>query len=186
MSGFTFTPSETADPELLAKYEARFAKLAPACIRCGHRLAKGELDARVCRDRELCRIRRSGCSVSGFATLRKYRREHPEPQRPAAIPAHVERERTAVLAAVQAVAAVEVAAASVLPEPIAEPVEDLDWDDAERDWDHWEAPDPEPSEPITLVTHYVGGGSPSWAPERPAEPVDWRWYGRGRRRVAPA
>lgn len=73
MSGFTFTPAETeADPAAIAAYQGRLAKLAPSCSRCGHRLAKGELAARVCRDVEVCRIRRTGCSVAGFSALRKF------------------------------------------------------------------------------------------------------------------
>lgn len=77
---FTFTPSTDAgaDAGAIAAYQSRLAKLAPSCTRCGRKLTKTELAAGTCRDREVCRIRRAGGSVAGFATLRKYARANPD------------------------------------------------------------------------------------------------------------
>jgi hypothetical protein len=201
VSGYTFTPSAEADAERLAKYQAAFAKLAPSCVRCGHRLAKGELDARVCRDREICRIRRSGCSVTGFATVRKQAALLAERRAARVADRHEQdiaeladrRER----AAVEAVAAVEVAAASVLPEapePVeVEPVEDLDPEpgddlgEPETAGAPYPYPDPEQLAPVVLVATYAGSSAvPTYAPDLDPEAPAWRWYGRGGRRLTPA
>ena len=53
----TFTPAETAEPDALAAYQARLAKLAPACSRCGRKLGKRETAAGRCAARDDCRLR---------------------------------------------------------------------------------------------------------------------------------
>lgn len=79
MDTFTFTPAADGDPEAIAAVQARLAKLAPSCVRCGHKLAKRDLASRVCSDVDVCRIRRSGCSVAGYASQRAYFRKHGSP-----------------------------------------------------------------------------------------------------------
>ena len=110
--GYTFTPAaEGADPEAVAAFQARLAKLAPACMDCGRKLTAREVAGHLCADRDLCRVRRSGVSVAGYVTLRKFALRNAAPATRTPAPA--------VAAAVPASVPTPVPAIAARPEPIA-------------------------------------------------------------------